>query len=292
MNILKSLVLLFSISMIAPAHADIDIYPSSSVEEINNNLLKLLEKRNAQKTLVILPLEGFILKAVAPELNVGDEKFQAIRTKLDRKIKLSKRDYIDELILTEYEHQLSDPKIVDFFKNIQEQKAPFVVVTRNFSGSFNKIPYLEAWIWASLFEKGIDLSNNPIGSNQIIFNQNNKKIKGTYPTFYRGLLSCNFSDGENSPQGLIARLLAVNLKWFPDVVYVIDKDEEYIKSIAQQFKMLNKDAQIIGFIYAPDNDQSDKVSSKDFLKFWEELVVKLNAVSRKELKREEDPYEK
>jgi len=268
-----------------------DIRTVSSIEEINDSLLESLDKRNALKTLIMVPLEGFILKNVAPELNSKSEEISEITFKLEEKIKLSKKFYVDELKLTEYENELSDPKIVDFFQNIQRRNAPLMVVTRNFSGSFNNIPYLEVWTWASLFERGIDLSQSPIGKNQIIFNKKDKKTKGTYPTFYRGLLSCNFAEGKNSPQGLIIELLMDNLKWMPDVVYVVDKNEEYIKSIKHQFEAIKKDVQVIGFIYAPENDQSDKISSNEFLKFWEEFIKKLNLVSRTELKDKVDPYE-
>ena len=269
-----------------------EIYTAHSVEEINNTLLELLNKRNPEKTLTILPLENFILKPVSPAFNIKDQRFHTIIERVTKKVKLSKRAYLEELILTEYEQKLSDPKLTEFIKNIQEKNAPFIVVTRNFSGSFNKIPYLEVWIWAYLLEKGIDLSKSPLGLKQIIFNKGYKKIKGTYPTFYRGLLSCNSEEQGNSPQSLIASLLAVNLKWIPDIVYVIDGEENYIKSIEQQFKSLKSDVQVVGFVYELDNIQSDQISTEEFLKFWEELVNKLNNVSRKEInKNKENPYE-
>ncbi len=291
MNSIKRLVFIFVMCMSSSVQAE--IYTASSVEEINNTLLELLEKRNPEKTLTILPLEKFMLRPVSPALNIKDEKFRTIIERVSKKAKLSKRAYLEQLVLTEYEQRLSDPKLTEFIKNIQEKNAPFIVVTRNFSGSFNKIPYLEVWTWAYLLEKGIDLSKNPLGSRQIIFNKGHKKIKGTYPTFYRGLLSCNSEGQGNSPQGLIASLLAVNLKWMPDIVYVIDSEESYIKSIEQQFKSLKADVQVVGFVYAPEeNVQSDQISAKEFLKFWEGVVDKLNNVSRKEInKNKEDPYE-
>ena len=51
--------------------------------------------------------------------------------------------------------------------------------------------------------------------------------------------------------------------------------------------------QVVGFVYAPEeNVQSDQISAKEFLKFWEGVVDKLNNVSRKEInKNKEDPYE-
>ena len=290
MNSIKRLVFIFAVCMSSSVQAE--IYTARSVEEINNTLLELLNKRNPEKTLTILPLENFMLKPVNPAFNIKDQRFRTIIERVTKKVKLSKRAYLEELILTEYEQKLSDPKLTEFIKNIQEKNAPFIVVTRNFSGSFNKIPYLEVWTWAYLLEKGIDLSKSPLGLKQIIFNKGYKKIKGTYPTFYRGLLSCNSEEQGNSPQSLIASLLAVNLKWIPDIVYVIDSEENYIKSIEQQFKSLKSDVQVVGFVYEPDNIQSDQISTEEFLKFWEELVNKLNNVSRKEInKNKENPYE-
>ena len=74
---------------------------------------------------------------------------------------------------------------------------------------------------------------------------------------------------------------------------MIDSEESYIKSIEQQFKSLKADVQVVGFAYAPEeNVQSDQISAKEFLKFWEGVVDKLNNVSRKEInKNKEDPYE-
>lgn len=290
MNSIKRLVFIFAVCMSSSVQAE--IYTARSVEEINNTLLELLNKRNPQKTLTILPLENFMLKPVSPAFNIKDQRFRTIIERVTKKVKLSKREYLEELILTEYEQKLSDPKLTEFIKNIQEKNAPFIVVTRNFSGSFNKIPYLEVWTWAYLLEKGIDLSKSPLGLQQIIFNKGYKKISGTYPTFYRGLLSCNSEEQGNSPQSLIASLLAVNLKWIPDIVYVIDSEENYIKSIEQQFKSLKSDVQVVGFVYEPDNIQSNQISTEEFLKFWENLVDKLNNVSRKEInKNKENPYE-
>ena len=289
MNSIRSLFFIFVLCVISSSRAD--IYTANSLEEINNTLLELLEKRNAAKTLTILPLEDFLLRSANPIFHAKDKKFSAIISRVTKRAKLSKQSYIQELILTEYKQQLSDPKIVDFFKNIQKYNAPFIVVTNNVSGSFNKIPYLEVWTWNYLFEQGIDLSKNPIGSKQIIFNKKHKQVKGTYPTFYRGLLSCNSAENKNSSQNLIANLLILNLKWIPDVVYIIDKDENYIKSIERQFKSIRNDIQVIGFVYAPEMDQSNQISPKEFFKFWSGVIDKLNSITRTEEKSKEDPYE-
>lgn len=99
--------------------------------------------------------------------------------KEQEKARLSKTAYLEELILTEYKHTLTDPYVIKFIQNIQKLHVPMLVFITNCSGSFNKIDYLEVWTWTYLLDKNIDLSKSPIGLNQIIFNEYGKKIKGS-----------------------------------------------------------------------------------------------------------------
>lgn len=281
------LVLLWMIS----SSANAEIYSAASVEEINNSLMSFLEKRNTAKTLVLLPLEHFFVEPTNSAFYVRDKKFQTLRARASKKAKLSQSKYSEEVILTQYEQRFSDSMIPEFIKNLQTKNVPLLVVTRNFSGSLNKIPYLEVWTWKYLFDKGVDLSQSPIGSKQIRFN-NYEKIGGTYPTLYKGLLSCNSLDGKNSPQSIIVYLLLEELKWLPDVIYIVDKDEGYIKSLEELFKLLRPNLQVVGFVYSPVVKDEEQMSQKDFVKFWEDFIVKLNAVTRKEINAaQENPYE-
>ena len=269
-----------------------EIYSAKSLEEINNTILELLSKRNPEKTLLIMPLEGVLIEPVDKEFFVKDKKYAPVLQRVIKKARLSREAYIEELILTEYEHKLVDSFAVEFIKNIQKQQVPMLVFTSNCSGSFNKIPYLEVWSWAFLLDKGIDLSQSPIGSKQFIFNKYYPKVKGTYPTYYKGLLSANSWESENSIQSVLATLFVIKIKALPDVVYVIHKDESFIKSVEQQLKTFKKDIQIKGFVYTPPERSENALGRKQVQNFWTKLIDKLNKVSRKERgKDEEDPYE-
>jgi hypothetical protein len=290
MRIIRNL--LFVLLSIISLSVKADIYSAATVEELNNSLMEFLEKRAAGKTLVVLPLEDFFVQPTHPAFYVKDDKFQVFITRASSKAKLSRRQYLKELILTQYEQRFSDPMVPEFIGNLQQKNVPIIVVTRNVSGSINKIPYLEVWTWQYLFDKGIDLSKSPIGSKQIMFNKKYKKINGTYPTFYKGLLSCNSREGDNSPQSIVAYLLSQELKWLPDVIYVVDKERNYIESLIQQFKSIRSDIQVEGFIYSPEVKSNTELSISEFSKFWEDLIVRLNAVTRKEsTATKEDPYE-
>ncbi len=269
-----------------------EIYSAESIEEVNNTILELLSKRNPKKTLLLIPLENFLVKPVDKEFYIKDKKYSPVLQRVEKKARLSRRAYLEELILTEYEHELADPYAVEFIQNIQKLHVPMLAFTNNCSGSFNKISYLEVWTWTYLFNKNIDLSKSPIGSNQIIFNKYGKKVKGTYPTYYKGLLSANSWDGENSIQSMIATLFSQKLKFLPDVVYVVHEEEQFIKSIEEQFKTLRRDIQVEGFIFTPQKKINNDLSLKTIQNFWTKLIDKLNKVSRKERNiDEEDPYE-
>ena len=117
-----------------------------------------------------MPLENFFVQPTHPAFYVKDDKFQLFITRVSSKAKLSGRQYLKELILTQYEQKFSDPMVPEFIVNLQQKfvRKHKIVVTRNVSGSINKIPYLEVWTWQYLFDKGIDLSKSPIGSKQIM----------------------------------------------------------------------------------------------------------------------------
>ena len=283
---------LFLLIILLSSVSKAEIYVAESIEEINNTILKLLSKRDPEKTLLIMPLEEFIIKPVDKEFYINDKKYSAILQRTEKKARLSRKAYLEELILTEYEHTLADPYVVKFIQNIQKLHVPMLVFTTNCSGSFNKIDYLEVWTWTYLLDKNIDLSKSPIGSNQIIFNEYGKKVKGSYPTYYKGLLSANSWNGENSVQSLLAALLAEKLKYLPDVVYVINEKESFIKSIEEQFKSLRRDIQVEGFIFSPSKKVNSQLAPKTVEDFWTRLINKLNKVSRKERNiDEENPYE-
>ena len=239
-----------------------------------------------------MPLEGVLIEPVDKEFFVKDRKYAPILQRAENKARLSRKAYLEEVVLTEYENKLVDSFAVEFIKNIQKQQVPMLVFTTNCSGSFNKIPYLEVWTWSFLFEKGIDLSQSPIGLKQFIFNKYHGKVKGTYPAYYKGLLSANSWEGDNSIQSVLATLFAIKLKALPDVVYVIHKDESFIKSIEQQFQTFRKDIQIEGFVFTPPVKSVNTLDRKQVQNFWNKVIDKLNKVSRKESnKDEEDPYE-
>ena len=287
---IKSIFFLLIVSLSFTSRAE--IYSAESIEEVNNTILELLSKRNPKKTLLLMPLEKFLIKPVDEEFYIKDKKYVPVLQKAEKKARLSRRAYLEELILTEYEHELSDPYVVEFIQNIQKLDVPMIVFSTNCSGSFNKIPYLEVWTWTYLFNKNIDLSKSPIGSNQIIFNKYGKKVKGTYPTYYKGLLSANSWDGKNSIQSMLATLFVQKLKYLPDVVYIIHEEESFIKSIEEQFKTVKRDVQVEGFIFSSQKKVNNDLSMKKVQNFWNKLIDKLNKVSRKERNiDEEDPYE-
>lgn len=283
--ILSLLVILFS-------NAQANIFSPEDFEKLSSNLIASIKTKNPAKTLVILPLEGFLFDPDIEELYPSDGLSHNIVKKNLERIKFSVRPYIDELILVKYPIKKPDPKIVSFIEELQKFNVPLVVVTKNISGSIDDIKHLEVWTWMQLYNHGINLSLSPIGEKQFKF-YNREKVRGTYPTFFRGLLSCNSYEKKNSPQNIIASLLVTKLQWFPDTIYIVDQDRGYIKSLSNQFKSLKQETYVEGFVYQKikERKKTEKNIEK-FTEFWENLVDSLNKVQRIELESEiQDPYE-
>ena len=293
MRIIKSIIS-FLVVLLCAHKSFAGLYTANNLSELQASLISSLKTKNPSRTLVILPLEDFFFIPQSPELLPQEGEYRLIVKQNIDQIKYSRRPYLDELIMVKYAHGLSDSAVIGFVQEVQKLNVPLIVVTRNVSGSLDDIKYLEVWTWMQLYEHGINLALSPVGEKQYRFVEGRKAMRGTYPTFFRGLLSCNSYERQNSPQNVIASLLVNKLNWLPDTVYVVDKDEGYIKSLIEQFKNLKQEMLVEGFVYKPKiyAKPYKKVNKEKFKNFWEQLVASLNQVKRIELESEiEDPYE-
>ncbi|MCP5369526.1 MAG: hypothetical protein H6909_02420 [Rickettsiaceae bacterium] len=293
-NLIKSFLLLIilinSVGIVAFGKGR--LYKVTNINEINNHITELLAHQDPSMALLILPLDIMMIPDHSAFYFKDQEAQEIIKSQLN-KIVASKKLYIEEFVLTNYPHKLLDTNLVNFIHNMQQTNLPIMVTTKNLAGSINDIRYLEVWTWNWLYERGINLSNTPIGKKEIRINSGTKKIGGNYPTFFRGLLSCNSYDKSNAPQIVIASLLATKIRWLPSVVYAIDRDEAYLKSLEKQFTSLRPNIQFEGFIYNPPTENSDyeQLSLQELEKFWQDLVVNMNKIKRVELKAKiDDPY--
>ena len=293
-KIIKTLLLIISLNAFQySAFGRTRLYNASSIDEIKNTIIELLVHQDPSRALLILPLDVLIAPDHAGFYFQGEEAQNIVKTQLD-KISASKRVYLEEFILTNYPQKLADKAVGELIGNIQKTNLPIIVTTANLAGSVNDIRYLEVWTWNWLYERGIDLSKTPIGKKEIRIDSGTKKIGGSYPTFFRGLLSCNNYKKSNAPQIVLASLLATKLKWLPSVVYAVDADEAYLKSLEKQFAALRPDVQFEGFIYKPvaKNTGYNQLNLQELQKFWQALVGGANKIKRTELKAKiDDPYE-
>jgi len=263
----------------------------SSFDEIQPTLMRLLDKRNPAKTLIIMPLETVMFRPKPDGFKKQDDNYQSLAKKAFLKIRTSQRVYLNEVALVEYENELTDPSIPDFIKSIQETKAPIIVMTNNLSGSYNDIPYLEVWTLKFLEKHNIDISKG-VFSNKSVVLQGMTEVKGTYPTFYKGLLSCNSEKGDNACHQVLSTLLA-GMRFLPDTIVAISSDANSLHVISKQFKSLRSDTEIIGFLYQQPASQPSSLSPREYFAFMSKFAEKVNNVKRTTVKntRVDDPYE-
>lgn len=293
-QIIKILLVIISLNIFQySALGKTRLHNVSSIDEINSTITELLVHQDPSRALLILPLDILIAPDHTGFYFQGEEAQNIVKQQLD-KVSASKMVYLEEFILTNYPQKLADKAIVELIVNTVNMNLPIIVNTGNLAGSINDIRYLEVWTWNWLYERGIDLSKTPIGKKEIRIDLGTKKIGGSYPTFFRGLLSCNNYKKSNAPQIVLASLLTTKLKWLPNVVYAVDRDETYLKSLEKQFTALRPDIQFEGFIYKPGekNTEYNQLKLQELQKFWQDVVEGANKIQRVELKSKiDDPYE-
>jgi hypothetical protein len=274
----------------SPSYAE--IYNPESVKEIKDMVEEIFEKRNPQKVLFIFPIEQFILRSTHPAIQKQDQNYTSLLKKAFSKVDNSKTLYINPLILTQYPNELGDKELPDLINYIQKNKSLLIITTSNVTGGINNIDALEVWTYNYLKNKKIDLAEGVFANTHFTFNKELKKVGGTFPSFYQGLLSYNSSTEDNSAIQVLSTFLATKLKKLPDVIVMVSSNKIFLEALEKQLKILRNDNEFFGILYILPPLATKEISPEDYLQFWQDFVRKLNQVKRKQVDiKSENPYE-
>jgi hypothetical protein len=274
----SSLITIFLI-LFLPFFAYGEVIQSESFEEIEQTIQRLMKDRNPENSLVLISLERCLIKPTDKALQKQDPNYKSLSSQAMKKVRIAKMRFFNELVLSQYDHELTSSFVSKFIQNIQQEKIPLIVTTNNISGPFNKIPNLDEWTFEYLKKKDVDLSIGKFKNTHIIL-KDSKEVDETHPTFYQGLLSLNKVNGNNSLQQVLPSLVFNELKWQPDIVFAIYHDQGTLDILEQQLKASKKDIEFIGFLYVRSEEQNSELSPKEYLQFWQDFANKLSNVTR------------
>lgn len=281
-------IILFFITNITYA----DIYRVDNIEEIRGITKDIFAKRDPKETVFIFPLQGFILKATSPAMQKQQESYNSLLTKAFEKVKGTENHYINELLLLEYPYKVSEPEVIDLIDYIQSNNSGIIITTPNVTGGLNKVDYFDIWTVKYLKNKNIDLSKGIFADKKFSFDKEMKKVKGTYPSFYQGLLSYNSDGKNNSIMQALSILFATKLRVVPNVVVAVSDSKTYLEALEKQLQVLNSHNEFFGILYNPPIPDGTEISPEEYLSFWQNFVEKLRKVNRKEVDlKSENPYE-
>ncbi len=264
------------------------VHKADSLEEIEKIIAPLLSEADNKNTLFVFSLENFILQYNHPAiLETNNELYETLLTNLLEDIGKNKISYLLPLMLTQYNSVfLPDQNIAKLITIIQNHSFPVMVITDNLTGSFNNIPYLEVWTYLYLAKIGIDLKLGNFADTQLLIDDDSYHFAGTYPSFYRGVLSSNGSDMflENGVSLLLPFLLEKKLNWIPTNIVVMDNNSYFLTKMSEQLLAINNNINFIGISYKQLNDdlKDTTISSQEYMSFWTEIIQKLKNVKRKE----------
>lgn len=258
---------------------DSDLDGLDEFGKIEKRIMRIIDSRNPLKTILVVSLEDIILKPKDKEFFFTDKNLQGLQERALSAVRESKMMFINEILLTEYPFEIVDQRIVDLINKLQKRGLPIIIITSNTSGKFNKIPYLEQWTIEMLKKYGVELSQGQFAGIRLIMDKYSSKERGSYPTFFDGLLSCSSHKARNRQHNVLATLL-VRFGFKPSTVIMLHHDESVLKIMKEQLQMIKKDMEFWSFKYLYDRPEYNQQNPEEFLKFWKEYARKLNAVSR------------
>ncbi|MCC8399775.1 MAG: DUF2608 domain-containing protein [Rickettsia endosymbiont of Platyusa sonomae] len=267
-----------SILLLLPLIANGKIVKTNSLEQINNEYQELCNNYPPEDILLVLGRDKVIFKSFFPPINQLNKNELSKLSELFKSVKASKVVYIDTILFTEYKNELLDSNLPKFIKGIMDKGSPVIVSDRSLTGNFNNIKKLEIWKADYLKKFNIDLSNSFPQHNYLIFN-NMEPFDNTYQTFYQGILSSN-----NSPSFRLILNFLIEVKFMPKVLIMIDENSSELISMESQLKNYDDKVMFIGYNYRLSDTKESIFNSHDFVKLFNELINKVNATKRSNVK--------
>lgn len=219
---LLSFIFLFSHLAIA------EINETNDLNYIKAKYQTLLEKYKTSQVMVVFGINNTILYFEDAPLQLSDDNYKSLMKKIFSQLKSENSSYLNEVILTNYKVTLVDPKIPEFIKDVMSNHTPVIAVSTILTGNLNQIPRLEVWLADYLKKYDIDFAPSFSGNKDFTF-RNLKEYKGTYPSYYNGLLSTN---SKYSKAQVLANFL-LQIKFIPKAMIIIDQDLNAIRAMEQ-----------------------------------------------------------
>lgn len=260
-------------------HAKNESRTLDEFKKIEQKIIRIINSRNPLKTIFVISLDNIILKPVDKEFFFSDQTLKGLQERALSAVRESKLMFSGEVIFTEYQHQIVDQRIIELINNVQKKGVPVIIINKNVSGKFNKISYLEQWTVALLKKYGIDLSLGQFAKIRLVMDKYSSKERGSYPTFFDGLLSCSSYEGKNAEQNVLTTLL-VRFGFKPSTVVMLHYDNSVLGVMKEQLHQMKSDAEFFGFELTYDQEEYNAQDPEAFLSFWKSYAKKLNSVSR------------
>lgn len=265
-----------------------EIIETNNFAVIKDKFLELQKTYDPKKLLGVIAIKNVILTTPEPALNQTNPNFPALLKKITTQLKPVNSIYLETVILTNYKQQLVEANIANFITEITAQNTPIIAISSNLTGNFNNIKRLEVWLAERLKEFDLDFSGSFPDHNDLTFN-NMEKFQGSSPVFYNGILNCN---DQRFKLAAFTNLL-LQLKFSPHVIVMVDADLNSLNNMEIQLQHFDNNIKFIAYHYTAANLTQKEISEQELIKFWHDLIDKVNKVKRITTKPTEEatPYE-
>lgn len=260
-----------------------EITSASSMNEVNTKIQTILLKHKPEDILAAFDIDMTLLQFKHPAVYYPAlKRYLDIYKNILGSVPNVQKDIANTLLVYKIPSMLVEENTPDIVANLQDQGIKVIAFTATLTGPLLKMRENTIVLREQQLQKhGIDFSKGLNDLDEIQTFSDFEQYAGSYPMFYRGVLSSNGEGIVTKGQALIALLNAIKTGkngFLPKVIIMIDDKRKHLLDVEEKLKVYHPDIEFIGIEYQGAYDFApQEISREDFQKFWEELTEQARA---------------
>ena len=243
------------------------------MSEVGKYILKKIKNYNPEDVLCAFDVDFTLIQTDHPACYIPTvRKYVRILRELEQQY--SKLDFS-----VAFSHLFSEPqRVVDegIYALLEQLKSiPQIAFTATVTGPFEDIKRLEVLRYQQLLEKQMQFKCKNSEDDFVL--EECPVYRGTYPTFYKGVLCSNSENGTTTKGSVLCAFLR-KLNWTPKLVILVDDRNKNHRDVSAALKRDFPHTKFIGIQYTGAHDYCPQIiSAEAFRDYWTDCFTKTQA---------------
>ena len=284
MNTIAKATMLTSALLLTGLSVQAEITSAKTMKEVKSTIEELLKTQKPEEFLVAFDIDDTMVQPNDPAVNyTALQKYQDEYKTILNDLTPEQKDLARVLTTQIIPQKLVEADTPKIIKDLQQKGIKVIAITTELAG---KIKGSEEDLiiirQGQLKKMGLDFSK---GLKDFLTNatfSDFKKYAGSYPMFYKGILSTNGEGDATKGEVLVAMFKRIGSstdgktqkpEFEPKLIVLIDNNKKELADAEEQLKAYNPSIQFLGIEYEGAKTSAHQdISKEDFEKFWNNIA--------------------